>query len=185
MSNNEKNITSAENARAAYNKSLHRIGTITMLLIGVVTFFPTIYVSIFKEGFPGWGVLLGAAAAMVGKEFFSWILAPVVFFPMVGVAGLYMGYTAGNIATMRVPAAMAAQNAISAETGSHKAEAASVFGIAASVVVNLFFLVIVILFGDYLLSIMPESIRNAFDYAVPAIYGAVVVTMMRALKRGG
>lgn len=184
MNHQEKSLVPATDVHGAYTKNLHRIGTITMLMIGVVAFFPTIYVCIFEGGFPGWGALLAAAAAMIGKEGFSWLLAPIVFFPMVGVAGIYMGYTAGNISTMRVPVAMAAQNAISAETGSRKAEAASVFGIAISVVVNLFFLMIVVLFGEFLLSIMPEAVQNAFDYAVPAIYGAVVITMMRALKRG-
>lgn len=181
--NKEKNTSAASDVHAAYTKSLHLIGTVTMLLIGVVAFFPTIYVCLFHDGFPGWSTLLAAAGAMIGKEFFSWALAPIVFFPMVGVAGIYMGYTAGNIATIRVPAAMAAQNAIGAKTGSRKAEAASVFGIAISVVINLILLVIVILFGDFLLSIMPESIHDAFDYAVPAIYGAVVMTMVRAMKR--
>lgn len=184
MSMENKNETSIGVEQTEYNKKLHKIGTMTMGVLLVLTFLPTVYVCVAKGGFPGWKTLTAAALAIVGEETASWIIQPVLYFPMIGIAGAYICFTAGNITNMRIPAALAAQNAVNAEPGSHKAEAASVFAMAASVVVNFFFLAIVILFGSYLLSILPENIKAAFDYAIPAVYGAVVITMAKTLKGG-
>lgn len=170
-------------AEEEYIKRLHKAGTWTMCVLMVITFLPALYVCIFKGGFPGWGVLAGAAAALAGEEFVSWVVEPIMYFPMVGVAGLYICCTAGNTTTMRIPAALAAQNAVDAKAGTHKAEAASVFAMVASVIVSLSCLVVVVLFGSFLLSILPEGIRSAFNYAIPAVYGAVVIVMTNTLRR--
>ena len=181
MSEKEKNARNLSDA--AYTKKLHSIGTTTMLAMAVITFFPTIYICAFKGGFPGWGVMAGAAAMAAGKEVFSWFFEPIMYFPMVGIAGLYICCTAGNSTSVRIPAAMSAQNAIDAKPGTRKAEVSSVFAMVASVIVSLSALVVVILFGDYLLRILPEAVRAAFDYAIPAVYGAVVVVVTSVLTQ--
>lgn len=62
--------------------------------------------------------------------------------------------------------------------------AASVFGMAGSVVVNFVTLGIVILFGNFLLSIMPEGVKEAFNYAMPAVYGSLLIMMLSMLGVG-
>ena len=47
-----------------------------------------------------------------------------------------------------------------------------------SVIVNFIALGVVILFGNYLLSILPEAVKEAFNYAMPAVFGALVIMMM-------
>lgn len=170
-------VSDYEKSRKAYTKKLHKIGTITMLVVLVMTFVPPIYIFITKDAFPGWGALAGAFGALFAHEIATWIMEPTMYFPMIGVAGAYICFTAGNITNMRIPCALAAQNAVGAKSGTPKGDAAGVFGMVASVVVNFIFLGIVILFGEYLLSILPESIRNAFNYAMPAVYGSLVVML--------
>jgi hypothetical protein len=87
-----------------------------------------------------------------------------------------MSFLSGNIGNMRMPVVGAVQNALNVEPGSRKAEMAAVFGLAASNIVNLAILFIVVIGGTALVQVLPQSILGAFSYAVPGIIGAMVVT---------
>lgn len=161
-----------------YVKNLHKIGTTCMMILLVLTFLPALYVFLILGEFPGWSSLASTLGALAANEVFAWLMEPVMYFPMIGVAGSYICFTAGNITNMRIPCAIAAQNAVGATTGTPKGDAASVFGMVGSVVVNFLALGIVILFGNFLLRIMPEGVKNAFNYAMPAVYGSLLIMMM-------
>ncbi len=139
-----------------------------------------LYLCVFHNGFPGVRTLISATAAMLGIEAYVWILEPIMYLPILGIPGIYIGYTAGNIANMRIPCATAAQSAVGASLGTRKSEMAGIFGIIASVVVNLLVLLIVIIFGDFLLKILPKIVQDSFEYAIPAVYGTLI-TMMFSL----
>lgn len=183
---NQEN-TNAVDQEVLYNKEylprVHRFGTATMLLILVLSFLPALYFSFFEGLHPGWSVIAKAAATMIGMEIFTWILEPTLYFPMIGITGSYISFVAGNITNMRIPAATAAQTAVGAKMGTRKAEFAGVIGIVASVVVNFIVLAIVILFGSYIISILPEAVSNSLNYALPSVYGALLVTFIARLKR--
>lgn len=142
----------------AYTRNLHKIGTSCMMALLVLTFLPALYVFIVLGEFPGWGALAGTLAALAGQEVATWIM------------GKY-------ITNMRIPCALAAQAAVGATTGTAKGDAASVFGMVGSVVVNFIALVIVILFGNWLLSILPEGVKVAFNYAMPAVFGSLIAVI--------
>ncbi len=161
----------------AYTKNLHKVGTTCMMILLVLTFLPSLYVFIVLGEFPGWGSLLGTFAALCGQEVMTWIMEPVMYFPMIGVAGSYICFTAGNITNMRIPCALAAQAAVGATTGTPKGDAASVFGMVGSVVVNFVALGVVILFGNWLLSVLPEGVKVAFNYAMPAVFGSLIAVI--------
>jgi hypothetical protein len=44
-------------------------------------------------------------------------------------------------------------------------------------VVNFAALAVVIVFGNYLLAVLPETVKVAFNYTMPAVYGALLVMM--------
>lgn len=161
----------------AYTKNLHRIGTTCMMVLLVLTFLPCLYVFFVLGAFPGWAPLAGTFAALCGQEVMTWIMEPVMYFPMIGVAGSYICFTAGNITNMRIPCALAAQAAVGATTGTAKGDAASVFGMVGSVIVNFIALGIVILFGNWLLSVLPEGVKAAFNYAMPAVFGSLIAVI--------
>ena len=161
----------------AYTKNLHRIGTTCMMVLLVLTFLPALYVFLVLGEFPGWGALAGTLAALCGQEVMTWIMEPVMYFPMIGVAGSYICFTAGNITNMRIPCALASQAAVGATSGTPKGDAAAVFGMFGSVIVNFIALGIVILFGNWLLSVLPEGVKAAFNYAMPAVFGSLIAVI--------
>lgn len=185
MSEQTNKLTSQE-ADMLYEKEyipqVHKVGTLSMMIILVVSFMPAIYYSFFLGFHPGWDVVITAGLTMMGLEIFTWILEPVMYFPMIGITGTYISFVAGNITNMRIPAATAAQAAVDAKRGTRKNEFAGVLGIVASVVVNFIVLAIVIIFGTYLLSIMPEGVKDALNYALPSVFGALIITFVARLK---
>lgn len=162
----------------AYTKRLHLIGTAAMVAVLVLTFCPALYIFIAYRSFPGWGTVAAVFGALFAHEVWTWVMEPVMYFPMIGIAGSYICFTAGNITSMRIPCAIAAQNAVNARNGTAKGDAASVFAMVASVVVNFAVLAVVILFGNYLLTVLPEAVKEAFSYTMPAVYGALLVMMI-------
>lgn len=176
MANNPETAT-VDVELQAYTKNLHRIGTTCMMVLLLLTFLPSLYIFIVLGAFPGWGALTGTLAALAGQEVMTWIMEPVMYFPMIGVAGSYICFTAGNITNMRIPCALAAQAAVGASTGTPKGDAASVFGMVGSVVVNFVALGIVIIFGNWLLSVLPEGVKVAFNYAMPAVFGSLIAVI--------
>ncbi len=167
-------------AYGQYIQQIHRAGTFSMLVLLILTYTPFLYLCVFHNGFPGARTLISATAAMLGIEAYIWILEPIMYLPILGIPGIYIGYTAGNIANMRIPCATAAQSAVGASLGTRKSEMAGIFGIIASVAVNLLVLLIVIIFGDFLLKILPKFVQDSFEYAIPAVYGTLI-TMMFSL----
>lgn len=166
-----------------YIPAVHRFGTFTMLLILVLSFLPALYLS-FVQGFrPGWTAIGQAAVTMVGIEIFTWILEPTLYFPMVSITGSYISFVAGNITNMRIPAATAAQTAVGARMGTRRSEFAGVAGIVASVVVNFVVLIAVVLFGNFLISVLPQAVVDALAYALPSVYGSLLVVFIARLKR--
>lgn len=167
----------------SYIKGIHKIGTIVMVLLLILTFIPGIYICIFHDAFPGIGPILGAFLALAAAEGWAWFVEPAMYFPMLGVTGTYMSYVAGNISNMRIPAATAAQNAVGTKVGTLESEIAGTMGIISSIVVNFVVLFIVIFFGDILIKILPEIIQQSFNYALPAVYGTVVAMLISRVKK--
>ena len=166
-----------------YLPKVHRYGTLFMMILLVASFLPALYFSFVKGSFPSWSVILTAGAAQVGIEIFTWILEPALYFPMIGITGSYISFVAGNITQMRIPAATAAQNAIGAELGTRRSEFAGVIGIVSSVIINFIILITVVLFGNYIISILPQAVLDALGYAMPSVFGAMLLTFVVRLKR--
>lgn len=183
----EENVKQTAPQQETYEKEylpkVHKIGTVSMLLILVLSFLPALYFSFFKGLNPGLAIIAKAAVTMIGLEIFTWILEPTLYFPMIGITGSYISFVAGNITNMRIPAATAAQTAVDAKLGTRKAEFSGVLGIIASVVVNFILLIIVVAFGSFIISLLPQAVSEALNYALPSVYGALLVTFIARLKR--
>lgn len=167
----------------SYIKGIHRIGTVIMIMLLILTFIPGIYMCVVQDAFPGAAPVLGAFLALAAAEGWAWFVEPAMYFPMLGVTGTYMSYVAGNISNMRIPAATAAQNVVGAGVGTLKSEIAGTMGIISSIVVNFIVLFIVIFFGDILVKILPEIIQQSFNYALPAVYGTVVAMLISRVRK--
>lgn len=162
----------------------HRIGRLSLLIAMVLCLMPALYLSFVLDAFPGIGPILTGFLAIAAFVGIIWVVEPISYFPVLGVCGTYMSFLSGNIGNMRMPVVISCQNAVDAEAGSRKAEAAAVIGIAVSVLVNLVFLVALLMIGAALIEILPAAVAEAIkSYTLPALYGAVLVMFMNSATR--
>ncbi|MFU2489528.1 hypothetical protein [Thauera sp. WH-1] len=161
----------------------HRLGIATLVLGLVFSLLPAFYLSFVVGAWPGFEAVLRAfipIAAFVGV---IWIIEPLSYFPMLGVAGTYMSFLSGNIGNMRLPVVIGSQTAVNAELGTKKAEVVAVIGIAVSVLINLVFVLAMVLLGNLILNHLPQfAIDMLKNYTLPSIYAAVFMMFLGAAK---
>lgn len=159
-----------------FNNKVHFWGRLSIAIAFFVSFSIPFYLTIIAGHAIDTTVFVKGIIFVLGFVGIIYFIEPISYFPVLGPIGTYMSFLSGNIGNMRMPVVGAVQNALNVEAGTKKAEMAAVFGLAASTVVNLVILFIVVIGGTALVKVLPESILGAFAYAVPGIIGAMVVT---------
>ena len=161
----------------------HRLGIATLLLGLALSLLPGFYLSFVVGAWPGFEAVLRAFLAIAAFVGVIWIIEPLSYFPMLGVAGSYMSFLSGNIGNMRLPVVIACQSAVNAELATKKAEVVAVIGIAVSVIINLVFVLAMVLLGNLILNQLPTfAIDMLKNYTLPAIYAAVFMMFLGSAK---
>ena len=109
------------------------------------------------------GVMAGIAAqlpAVVAAYFYE----PISYFAILGIAGTYMGFLSGNVNNMRAPCASIAQSAANVEEGSDEGGIIATVGIAVSIFINIAFLTVCVIVGNYVVSLLPQHVLDALTY---------------------
>ena len=145
----------------SFTKPSIRIGTITVLLAMLGSFFPNIYLYLAHGVWP-------AASQM----FSAWGSVSLAF------GAFYLVILSGNISQIRLPAASTAQDVLGVEPSSHKGEVVGILAICGSVVTNILFLTVAVVAGSTLLAFLPESVTSAMaNYILPSLFGACFASM--------
>lgn len=160
-----------------FSSQITRLGIYTTATALVANFIPALYLAFglgispsFQDILKIWSV--AAAAFGVG-----WVLQVVSFFPVLGSAGSYIGWTAGSVADLRVPAVAMAQKSANVEAGTPEGDVVSTLGISTSVFVSVIIIAMFTLVGASVIPYLPKFVTKAFQFIVPAVFGAVYVEM--------
>ena len=182
-------VQTPEEAHEEFNRSflpaVHRIGVFTMLTALVFSVLPTVYF-VFIRGIPvSLPMFLSVVVAIASFAIGMWISEPAAFWPVLGSAGTYFAFLAGNASNMRLPVALAARASL--EDGDDlehpKTHIAMIIALFASVVVNLAILLTIVLAGDGLLAILPDSVIAAFGFVMPCLLANNII--MQSKSRDG
>lgn len=156
-----------------FSKPIVKYGRLTLLLSIPLCFIPAIYLAIFHNALPsaktiftGWFMI----ASIYGVEYF---MTPISYFPILGKAGTYISCLSGNIANLRVPCAIVAQEVVGVEVGTHEGEIVATFGMVGSVMTNFVIVTLGALAGNFLLSLLPPIVIIALNYVLPSIFGGL------------
>lgn len=159
-----------------YNKYIEdvtKIGRITIIMGLIVSLFPPLIMT-FVFGFnPGMGPILAGAISqisVVGAFYFS---EPISYYPIVGRAGLYMGFLSGNLLNMRIPAAVASVESSGYKNGTDEGAIMGTIGMGVSIWVGIVFLMTSVILGQTLLSQLPSDVMTIFKLIIPALFGGV------------
>ena len=174
MNNNMSTADIDKRFHDEYTVKMIRNGRLTTLIAALLTFIPALYLWLVMGYKCEWKYILSGWGIIVSSYFFIYIFEPLGFYPSMGLSGIYVGYLAGNIPTVRLPAMLAARAATGAEAGTHKGELVGVIAIGMSVFVNVAFVTLAAIAGQVILSVLPEFVIKAFNYVLPAILGSVM-----------
>lgn len=165
-----------------YTVKMTRNGRLTTLIAALLTFLPPLYLWFGLGLKPTWGQIGAGWAIILSSYFLIYIFEPIGFYPQMGLSGIYVGYLAGNIPSVRLPAMLSAQAACGVEAGTKRGELIGVVAIGVSVFTNLFFVTLAAVTGVYILQVLPPFVINAFDFCLPAILGCVMAQYWKKKK---
>ena len=157
-----------------FNKGLHRLGKIMMvltivLLVGVPFVIAalndaTVDVSGFIKGLLNVGLIYIPVSIV---EF-------LVYSPMLGAGGSYLSFVTGNVTNMKIPCAMNARDIAGTEVGTPENEIVSTISVATSAIVTTLVIVVgVVLLVPLKPILNSPTVAPAFKYVVPALFGAL------------
>lgn len=157
-----------------FNNGLHKIGKITMLLgMLVLMAVPFIVAGIYDASIDVSGFWAGFAKVAVIYIPVS-IVEFLVYAPMLGAGGSYISFITGNVTNMKIPCAMNARDIAGTQVGTPENEIISTISTATSAIVTTLVIVVgVILLIPLQPVLQSEVLAPAFDYVVPALFGAL------------
>ena len=153
-----------------------RIGRITLVIAMVMSLFPGIYLALFEGVWPGFPMIWKAFAPILIALFMLWIIEPPAYFPVLGLTGTFVSWLSGNILNLRIPCSVICQQVAGVEEGTPEGDAISTIGLCVSVFVNIVIVLIFSIAGLQILGIMPDALKEGFNYLLPAITGAMIVS---------
>jgi hypothetical protein len=167
-----------------YQDQLHYEGRIWMLgalslfisaplLISLITgVWPTL--SHFLPGFFATAIIFWPVTTI---EVFT-------FTPMLGTGSSYLAFVTGNLTSLKVPAALNAQDALGIEKGTDEGDVIATIAVASSSIIT----TLIILIGALLIIpltpvLESPALKPAFDNIIPALFGAlgIVYIMKRVM----
>ncbi len=155
-----------------------RSGRWTTLVAALLTCLPMLYLWFGLGLKPSWEMIAQGWLNILAIYFIIYIVEPISYFPVMGVSGIYIGYLAGNIPSVRLPALLAAQAATNSAAGSKRGDIVGTIAMGSSVFVNIFFVTLAAVAGKYILEILPKFFIDSFSYTLPAILGAVMAQFL-------
>ena len=103
-----------------YLPYVNRWGKITNWLGVLASFGPALVLLVGFDIMPPVSAIITALIAIASAVGINWVIEPISYFPIVGVAGTYMAFLTGNISNLRVPSAAVSQKVAGVEPGSRE-----------------------------------------------------------------
>lgn len=117
--------------------------------------------------------LMTALTAQLAFTVVYWVADPVSAFPALGIPGTMVAFLSGNIFNMRLPAGTAARQSTDYEASSDEGSIVATIGICTSVFINVAFLFVATILGDFIIANVSDSVITVLSYLLPALFGAM------------
>ena len=162
-----------EQSMQAFKGRITKLGLFFTTLAIVANFVPAVYVSTVTGIFPSVGEIVAIWAAAAAAFGAGWVVQPVAYFPMIGLAGTFLCWVVGSVGDLRLPCAVMAQKVTNAEQGTPKAELIGTIAICASVVVSMSMITFFTIAGNAVMPYCPKIVLKALGFVLPGVIGAV------------
>lgn len=167
-----------------YNERTHLFGRIG-LSIGIVMLFAVPFaMGISLDAMPNMSAFAKGFAQIAIIYIPSCIVEFLIYTPMLGVGGSYLGFITGNLINMKIPCALNARDIVEAKSGTPESEIVSTLSIAASSLVTTLVIAVGVLMLIPLRPVLEAPVlQPAFNNVVPALFGAMAYKYFRRGKQ--
>lgn len=166
-----------------YSNRTHLFGRIGLLLGIVMLVGSPFLMGLSLDAMPDLSAF-GKGLAQIAIIYIpSCIVEFLIYTPMLGAGGSYLGFITGNMINMKIPCALNARDIAGAEAGTTENEIVSTLSIAASSLVTTVVIALGVLLMIPLRPVLEaEVLQPAFDNVVPALFGAMAIKYFRKGK---
>jgi len=113
----------------------------------------------------------------------SCIVEFLIYTPMLGAGGSYLGFITGNLINMKIPCALNARDIVGTKAGTTENEIVSTISVAASSLVTTLVIALGVLLLIPLRPVLEApALQPAFNNVVPALFGAMAYKYFRRGK---
>ena len=167
-----------------YNERTHLFGRIG-LSIGIIMLFVVPFaMGVSLDAMPNM-TAFGKGFAQIAIIYIpSCIVEFLIYTPMLGVGGSYLGFITGNLINMKIPCAINARDIVGAKSGTPESEIVATLSIAASSLVTTLVIAVGVLMLIPLRPVLEAPVlQPAFNNVVPALFGAMAYKYFRRGKQ--
>ncbi len=171
--------------RETWMPHIHNIGQVTLIIGYAMMFIPSLFMYfVCRWNEIPFSVFVGFFSFILPLVSVSLAVEHLQYYPMCGATTIYIAYLAGNLAAMRLPVAQSCAAASGDDVMSAKGQVAATVGVAVSVVANIVILLLIVVFGNFVLGIIPAAVRSALGLITYAIFGYLLVSNIFGAGRG-
>lgn len=164
-----------DNKRQEFVSWVHRFGISAGIILAIPMFGFPVVCSLIYGVWPNFGDLWPAYVAMVLFLLPWWPAEHFGYMSTMGPGAMYMGYITGNISNLRMPATIGTINNLGIEPNTDKCHTLAILACAGSVVTSIAVLAIGVVLAVPLQPVLSNpTLKPAFDYVLPALFGGLV-----------
>lgn len=168
----------------AYNEKTHRYGRIGLLLGLALLVAAPFAMGLSLDAMPNLPGFAKGLAQIAIIYIPSCIVEFLIYTPMLGAGGSYLGFITGNLINMKIPCALNARDIVDAKAGTAENEIVSTLAIAASSLVTTLVIAVGVLLMIPLQPVLEApALQPAFSNVVPALFGAMAYKYFRRGKK--
>lgn len=167
-----------------YNKRTHLFGRIGLSIGVVLLVIAPFVMGLTLDAMPNMSAFAKAFAQIAIIYIPSCIVEFLIYTPMLGAGGSYLGFITGNLINMKIPCALNARDIVGTKAGTTENEIVSTLSIATSSLVTIVVIAIGVLLIIPLRPILEADVlQPAFNNVVPALFGAMAFQYFRKGKK--
>jgi hypothetical protein len=170
--------------KRTYQDQMHFEGRVWM--VGALLLFISVPL-VLSIGTGVWPTFNHFIAGFLATAIIFWPVTTIevfTFSPMLGVGSTYLAFVTGNLTSLKVPAALNAQDALGVEKGTDEGDVISTIAVASSSIITTFIILVGALLIIPLTPLLEsETLKPAFDNIIPALFGALgIVYISKRVK---
>lgn len=157
-----------------YFDRVHRWGILwnigALLALLCIPVAVCLHFNVWPEG----EALLKIMPKLMGLYWVTAIVEVITYVPLLGPGGAYLSFVTGNISNLKLPCGLKAMQQAKVRANTEEGEVITTIAIAVSSIVTTVIIAVgVLAFGPYLGLLTEGSLAPAFDYVLPALFGAL------------